>query len=200
MRPRHSLWAIPLVLCALLGQARAERNPAQTDLAGFYGDDPQADRKVRVEQIMGVYEVLPPMRHPSETIDLRGGQVQINLWVPVGRQTDKELVARAVKWLIFGRNRFSEGARGLFAEPWISEVVLVFHEVLRPEEKGRRNRKGEELKPFLAIKLDRKRFERLSLAPLTECVERGDCEAVFKNTFSAAKLDKTWTRSRRQDE
>jgi len=184
----------------LTSTTHAERNPAQTNLAAFYGDDPEADRKVRIEEIMGVFEVLPPMRHPSETIDIRGGQVQISLWVPVGRQTDKELVARAVQWLIFGRNRFAEGARGLFAEPWISEIVLVFHEVLRPEEKGRRNRKGEEIKSFLAIKLDRKRFERLAIAPITECVARGDCDAVFKTTLGAAKIDKAWTRSRRQDE
>jgi len=195
-----SRWLIALALGLAL-PARAGRNPAQDNLLAFYGDDPEAARKVRLEAVMGVYHMLPPMRHASEVVDIKGRQVRVNLWVPVGRQSDQELVVLAVKWLIFGRNRFSQGARGLFAERDVDEVLLVFHEVIRPDEKGRRaSKKPDEIKAFLAIKLDRRRFERLDLEPFARCVEQGDCDALFKSAFAAARLDKGYTRSRRQDD
>lgn len=191
-----------LALACLASPALAGRNPAQDHPEAVYDGDADAARKLRIEAAMGIFQVLPPMRHPSEGVELRGGQVRLNIWHPVGRQSDKELVARAVKWLVFGRTRYARGVRGIFSDmPEVSEVLLIFHEVIRPDEKGRRaSKKADEIKPYLAIKLDRRRFERLSLEPFAECVDRGDCDSLFKSAFSAAKYDRRYVRSRRQED
>ncbi|MEZ4465934.1 MAG: hypothetical protein R3F60_07740 [bacterium] len=196
------LAALALLVAGLAGPARAGRNPAQDHPEAVYDGDPDARRKLAIEAAMGIYQVLPPMRHPSEAVDLRGGQVRLNIWHPVGRQSDQELVSRAVKWLIFGRTRYARGVRGIFSDmPDVSEVLLVFHEVIRPDEKGRRaSKKPDEIKPYLAIKLDRRRFERMTLEPFAECVDRGDCDSLFKSGFAAAKFDRRYVHSRRQED
>ena len=116
----------------------------------------------------------------------------------MGNSSDVELKTRAVRWLVFGRTAFSSGARGVFSElPAAQEVVLVFHEVVRGE-KGRRRSK-EQIKRYLALRLDRKRFERLNLDAVSACIERGDCSAVFRSAFSQKKFDRRYTAKRRRE-
>ncbi|MGK0358088.1 MAG: hypothetical protein ACI9U2_000371 [Bradymonadia bacterium] len=195
----HSLLATLALLIAL--PAFAARNPAQTNLEAFYKGDAQAALKVKIEEMMGLYMVLPPMRHPSEKVDIKRGQIRLNLWHPIGKLSDTEIVTRAVKWFVFGRNQYSKGVRAVFSErPEIKEVLLVFHEVIRPDQKGRRkSTKKDKVKPFLAIKLTRKRFERLPMGKLRACVDAGDCRKLFSKAFDAGKFNRRYARKARQD-
>lgn len=188
------LLVIPVVVLAA-------RNPAQDNLETFYGDDAQAALKVKIEEMMGVYMVLPPMRHPSEKVAIKNGRVQLNLWHPIGALTDTEIITRAVKWFVFGRNQYSKGVRGIFSERSdIRDVLLVFHEVIRPDQKGRRqSAKGDRVKPFLAIRLSRKRFERLPIEKIRACVDAGDCRRLFTRAFDQAKFNRRYAKQRRAE-
>lgn len=192
------------VLLGLLMAApggHAARNPAQNNLQAFYKGDAQAALKVKIEEMMGLYMVLPPMRHPSEKISIQKGQVRLNLWHPIGKLSDTEIITRAVKWFVFGRNQYAQGVRAVFSEePSVREVLLVFHEVIRPDQKGRRqSAKGDRIKPFLAIRLTRKRFEKLPIGKLRACVEAGDCRRQFVKAFDVAKFNRRYARQRRQE-
>lgn len=167
----------------------------------FYGADPQLAQKARIEEIMGVYLVDPPRRHESERITLEGGRIRVDLWHPVGRSSDTELKTRAVKWLVFGRTKYATGARGVFSEvPGAQEVVLVFHEVVRPDEKGRRrSAQKDQINRYLAIKLERDRFERMNLEAFEGCISRGDCGALFRSAFGQTKFDRAYTAARRRE-
>ena len=191
-----------LVLIGLASPAMAKRNPAQKTLQAFYEGDADAALKVKIEEMMGLYMVLPPMRHPSEKVDVKRGQVRLNLWHPIGKLSDTEIVTRAVKWFVFGRNQYSKGVRAVFSEqPEVNEVLLVFHEVIRPDQKGRRqSAKGDKVKPFLAIKLTRKRFERLPIDKLRACVDAGNCRNLFSKAFDAGKFNRRYAQQARQDD
>jgi hypothetical protein len=189
-----------LALC-LAWPALAARNPAQNNLQAFYKGDAQAALKVKIEEMMGLYMVLPPMRHPSEKVTIKKGQVRLNLWHPIGKLSDTEIITRAVKWFVFGRNQYAQGVRAVFSEePNIKEVLLIFHEVIRPDQKGRRqSTKNDRIKPFLAIKLTRKRFEKLPINKLRACVDAGNCRKLFGKAFNAAKYNRRYARQRRQE-
>lgn len=171
--------------------------------AQFYGaDDPLIELKNQVERLMGVYLCDPPRRHESERVNLKGKQVRVEVWQPVSRLSDLELKTRAVEWLAFGRTVYSTGARGIFGEmAGVDDLVLVFHEVIRPEEKGRRKgAQAEQIKRYMALRLTRDKFNRLDLAALEGCVSRADCESEFRTAFSQGQLDSRYTRSVRSDE
>lgn len=181
--------------------AQAARNPAQKNLAAFYAGESDAALKVKIEEMMGVYQVLPPMRHPSEKVAVKDGRVQLNLWHPVGSLSDTELVTRAVQWFVFGRNQYSQGVRGIFSERAdIQDVLLVFHEVIRPDQKGRRqSAEGDKVRPFLAIRLSRKRFERLPIDRIRACVDAGDCRREFGEAFDQAKFNRAYAKQVRAE-
>lgn len=169
----------------------------------FYGaDDPVVGLKNRVEKLMGVYLCDPPRRHDSERVHLKGKQVRVDVWQPVSRLTDAELKTRAVEWLVFGRTVYATGARGVFSEmPAVDDLLLIFHEVIRPEERGRRKgTQGEQIKRYLALKLTRKQFGRLDVAALEGCVSRADCQDQFRTAFAEARLDAKYTQSARTED
>ncbi len=214
-RPR---WAISLglgvlglsLLAGVAAPAAAAPPKVRADAirpraAQIYPDsDPWAGVKRRVEVLMGVYLVDPPRRHASERVHItKGKRVRLDLWVPVARLSDAELKTRAVEWLVFGRTRFATGVRGIFSEiNGIDEVVLVFHEVIRPDNKGRRRNaaKAEQIKRYLAIRLSRAKFIRFNPAPAEGCVARGDCSALFRSAFDEARLDRKYTAARRAED
>lgn len=168
----------------------------------IYGpDDPQREMKAAIEAMMGIYLVDPPRRHPSERVVIQGGRVRFDVWQPIGRNTDAELKTRAVKWLLFGRTSFSSGARGIFSEyPRVVEVMLVFHEVNRPDtKKRRRTQQTETLARYLILKLSRAKFSRLEPEPFRECVSGGDCEALFVSGFDANRYDRKYVAARQKE-
>jgi len=145
--------------------------------------------------LMGVYQTLPPRRHSSERVRFRKKAVEIAVWQPVARWSDSELKLKAVKWFIFGRNQFASGVRGVFSEfPDVSAIQLTFHEVIRPDRKGRRlAEKPDVIKPYLRVRLTRKRFNRLRLKAISGCVERGNCDRVFRSAFNDARFNRKYT-------
>lgn len=173
--------------------------PAAAAARGVYAaDDPAAPLKERVEQLMGLYLVEPPRRHSTERVRLEGGKVRITYWQTVGDRTDEELVARALRWFVFGRTQYATGVRGIFSEmPAVEEVSLVFEEVVRPERKGRR-RGAERVHPYLELRLTRAKFERLDPARVKRCAERGRCLAVAREVLDAVRLDHRYLRRARR--
>ncbi len=168
----------------------------------IYGpNDPQRELKVAIEAMMGIYLVDPPRRHDSERVVVQGGRIRFDIWQPVGRSTDAELKTRAVKWLLFGRTSFSSGARGIFSEyPQVVEVMLVFHEVNRPNKtKRRRTQQKEKVARYLILKLSRAKFSRLQPKAFEGCVGRGDCTALFRSGFDASRFDRKYVTKRRKD-
>lgn len=183
-------------------QPRARRDAVAPRAAAFYSSkDPQRAEKERVDQIMGIYQVHRPVRHPSEQTRIKGRALQIDIWHPVGRNTDTELKARAVQWFIFGRTQYSDGVRGIFGElPKITDVRFAFHEVIRPDEKGRRrSKKPDKVKRYLLLHIDRKKFERLNIEAIEGCVGRGDCNRVFRSAFKDARFDRKYTAKVREE-
>ena len=194
-----------ILLIALLASpatAKVRAEAVQPRAAKIYPDDPLGKMKVQVERLMGMYLVDPPRRHRSERVKIKGGQVRIDMWQPVPRLTDIELKTRAVTWFINGRTQYASGVRGVFSEmPGVNEVLLVFHEVIRPDKKGRRrSKKKDKIKNYLALKLTRKKFERLKMRPIKICIEQNDCSTVFRADFSGARLDTKYTKARRAED
>ncbi len=188
-----------LALLALL-LAAPEVHPRALEV--YPHDDPDRQMKARIETMMGTWLVDPPRRHPSERVVLQGSRVRLDVWQPIGRNSDSDLKTRAVEWLVFGRLGWSSGARGVFSEfRDVSEVMIVFHEVLRPDKtKRRRKLQQEKVSRYLALKLTRRRFEEMQLAPLRGCVDRGDCAALFKSGFDDARFNGGYVSRRRAEE
>lgn len=209
MRPALTLTALIglvgglLLPASALAQARVRSDGVAPRAADFYrADDPQRARKAQIDALMGVYQVHPPRRHPSERVRTKGKAVQIEVWHPVGRNSDVELKTRAVEWFVFGRTQYAEGVRGVFsAFPDVTDVRFAFTEVIRPDETGRRRSKQKDkVKRYLLLHLDRRSFERLDMEKLGGCVERGDCAREFRSLFKDARFDRRWTRKAREDE
>jgi hypothetical protein len=191
-----------LLLALVMGAPPVRADSVAPRALEIYGEnDPQRKMKVAIERMMGIYLVDPPRRHASEKVVIKGGRIRFDIWQPVGRNTDLELKTRAVKWLVFGRTGFSNGARGIFSEyPRVAEVMLVFHEVSRPDKKKRRRtRQTEKITRYLILKLGRQRFERLEIDVLERCVSRADCGTVFGKAFDGARFVSKYTAKRRKE-
>ena len=184
------LWAAPLPAPAVETLFVPTREP-------FYPlDDVDRELKLELEARLGVYLVAPPRRHRSERVELRGQRAVFHLWHPVAENSDQVLIARALRWLLFGRTRYSGGARAIFSETAFETLTLIFHEVLR-EEQGRRRRGGESLRRYLSLTLTRARFESLDLDRIEECLEQKQCARLARANF-ALKLKRRETRAARR--
>ncbi len=182
---------VPLAPGLSRAQEKAPRmDAARPSAGGFYAGDPQAREKERLEEVFGIHLTIPPRRHASERVEIDDTSVTISVWQPSSGQSDIALQTRAVQWFLLGRTQFSTGSRGLFSEwPDVQSATLVFHDVLRKDQKGRRLA-AETVVPYLRVKLTRARFERLKLKAVEACVEKDDCAAVFKAAFDEARFDR----------
>lgn len=184
-------------------QARVRTDGIAPRAADFYpANDRERTKKAKIDELFGVFQVHPPRRHPSERVRMKGRAVQIEVWHPIGNNTDVELKTRAVQWFVFGRTQYAEGVRGVFSEfPDITDVRFAFTEVIRPDEKGRRrSAQKDKVKRYLLLHLDRRTFERLDMDKLTGCVERGDCAREFRSLFKDARFDRRYTRKAREED
>ena len=169
---------------------------------GIYDSrDRQAETKSVIEALLGVYLVHPPRRHQSERVRSKRGHFTVDLWHPVGDSTDQELKTRAVQWLFFGRTQYAKGARAVFSEcPDVKRLSLRFHEVIRPEIRGRRRTKRKEkINRYLSISLTRREFESMDVDELRECVERMDCRRVFDSRFKKKTFKRRYIQQRRRE-
>ena len=183
--------ALALSAAPAYAQGQAQRmDAARPGTGAFYAGDPQAREKERLEEVFGIHLTIPPRRHASERVEINDSAVTIAVWQPSSGQSDTALQTRAVQWFLLGRTQFSTGSRGLFSEwPEVQVATLVFHDVLRKDQKGRRLA-AETVVPYLRVKLTRARFERLKLKAVEACVEKDDCAAVFKAAFDEARFDR----------
>ena len=182
-------------------QANAGADSTHARGTSFYGDDPLAGVKYRIEQIMGVYLLDPPRRHETERVTIQGGKIYLSYWRVLGAgMTETEIKTMAVQWFMFGRNQFSSGVRGIFSEmPNIEEVTLVFQEVERPDGTTRRNGTDKVI-PYLSIRLTRKRFEKLDLDRLAICTGQGDCAREFRRAFNDSRFNSRYFRRRQAED
>ena len=175
--------------------------PTLQAVDALYLNDPDADAKRRIEQLMGTYLIHPRRRHTAERVVIthrRGqSQVRVHCWRALGAAggstTEADLVELATRWLLFGRTRAAQGAPAVLREmPAVSEVTLVFLEIERKEtRRGRRERKRQ----YLAVRLRRAAFEGMDLGVLKACLERDRC-ADEATTHLDVRLDRRFLRKR----
>ena len=182
------LWSVPIycVLALTYGTSVS----AQTAT-------PDEQLEVFAERAMGVYLTHGKRRHPLERITVRGNSVEINVWRPIGDDKDSQLKTDAVKWLVFGRTQFVDGARAIFSEySRVKEIQIRFLDIVKPRRSRARKAK-ERSKIYLRLSLKRKKFERLNADALRACISRGDCSKMFRSNFSSARFDRTYIRKMR---
>ena len=197
-----NLWGRPVSVerGASAAPRPSERAPlpfSVTPREEFYpADDPDRALKIELELALGLYLVAPPRRHPSERVEINGDRATFHLWHPVAAQENQALVSRALRWLIFGRTRYSGGARTLFSESNMRTLTIDFHEVNRPEN-SRRRRGKETVKSYLRMTLSRDAFERLELGEIEGCLERNRCLRLARRKLNLT-LNRRYTRSARR--
>ena len=189
-----------LSLCPTTGFGQGSGHDRAAE--GIYDSrDREAETKSVIEALLGVYLVHPPRRHRSERVRSKRGHFTVDLWHPVGDSTDQELKTRAVQWLFFGRTQYAKGARAVFSEcPSVKRLSLRFHEVIRPDIRGRRRAKRKEkINRYLSISLTRREFESMDVDELRECVERRDCRRVCASRFKTKTCKRRYIHQRRRE-
>ena len=163
-------------------------------------DEPNRDIKLWSEQILGLYLVDPPRRHASERVDYSNNHLHFHLWRPIGQRTMVELWSEAASWLVFGRIKYSSGARGLFSDlGGLERVTVSLHEVVRPDQEGRRlSKEPDQVQIYLTISLKRDAFERLDLQALRDCALNMDCGRAMRSSFSLVKLNSRYIKRRKR--
>jgi hypothetical protein len=157
-------------------------------------DDEQAEFKEKVENIMGLYLVDPPRRHESELLQWDGKNLHFHLWLPIASFSDEQLIDKALNWLIFGRIRYSQGARGILSDYMdINHISLSFHEIQRKDPQSNEN---EKINPYLMIKISRSQFESITdLQEIREC--QNECMSLIKRYGFSFKMDKKYMQKSR---
>ena len=190
------VWAEPEISQDSIEVSRALAFPERPD---FYApDEPDRALKVYAEQQLGLYLVDPPRRHASERVDYGKEHLHFHLWRPIAERPLLELWSEAASWLVFGRVKFSTGARGLFSDlPALRRVTLSLHEVLRPGEEGRRlSKKPDQVHIYLTVSLTREDFERLDLQELKLCAANVSCSREVRSSFSLVKANSRYLKRR----
>jgi|GEM_PF-1168061 len=193
-----ALYAAPGLTQATTLVPQAQAFPVSADF--YEPTEPDRDVKLWAEQMLGLYLVDPPRRHASERVDFSTNHLHFHLWRPIGQRTMVELWSEAASWLVFGRIKYSSGARGLFSDlDGLERVTVSLHEVIRPGQEGRRKSKEpDQVKIYLTISLKRADFERLDLQKLRDCSINRDCNRAMRSSFSLVKLNSRYIKRRRR--
>lgn len=190
------VWAAPKLSQETTLVPQEQAFPVSKD---FYpATEPDRDVKLWAERVLGLYLVDPPRRHASERVDFSNNHLHFHLWRPIGERSMVELWSEAAAWLVFGRIKYSSGARGLFSDlDGLERVTVSLHEVIRPGQEGRRKSKEpDQVKIFLTISLKRADFERLDLQALQTCSTNRDCNRAMRSSFSLVKLNSRYIKRR----
>lgn len=177
----------------------AEAFPTTPD---FYPPDEQSlELKLAVEQAMGIYLVDPPRRHASERVDYADDHLHFHIWRPISGRSMTALWSEAASWLVFGRIKYSQGARLIFEMvPGLRQVTLSYHEVIRPGEDGRRRSdKPDQVNTYLTVSLTREAFERLDVEELRLCAQHERCGKKTRGAFSVVKLNQQYLNGAARD-
>jgi hypothetical protein len=179
-----------LIFCILISHV-LQAQPSRK----FYAiDDEQAAFKEKVENIMGLYLVDPPRRHESEVVQWDGKSLHFHLWLPIADFSDEQIIEKAMHWLIFGRIRYSQGARGILSDEMdVQNISLSFHEVQRKDPQSSAQ---EKINPYVMLKLSRSQFEQISdLQEIRDCKDQ--CTDLIKRYGFSFKMDKKYMQKSR---
>jgi len=169
--------------------------PSAYDL--YPANDPYRDLKIFAEEEMGLYLVDPPRRHASEITRYQNDQLHFHIWRPLSG-TKQSLWSSGAGWLLFGRIKYSRGASQLFADiPGLKRITISFHEVIRPDKKGRRRSKAvDKVYTYLTLSITRKDFERLDAERIKSCARLEDCSQEERQMLSLVKFNSKYIRRR----
>ena len=100
--------------------------------------------------------------------------------------------------LLFGRIKYSRGAQQLFSDlPDLKRITLSFHEVIRPEKKGRRrSKRPDKVVTYLTLSIRRRDFERLDLESIQYCTRNLDCDSDVRSQISLVKFNARYIKRR----
>ena len=169
--------------------------PSVYDL--YKADDPHREMKIFAEEEMGLYLVEPPRRHASEITQYSSDHLHFHVWRPL-TGTRQSLWSSGAGWLLFGRIKYSRGAQQLFADlPGLKRITLSFHEVIRPDKKGRRRSKAvDKVYTYLTLSITRKDFEALDINRLRSCARLEDCGREERRMLSLVKFNSRYIKRR----
>lgn len=192
----NRLLCICVLCCATAATAQKQTFPDHI-LRIYKASDPNLDTKLELEKMMGVYLTHPPRRHHSEKIQLKGDHVFVDIWQSVYGLSDSELQCRALKWLVYGRTQYVQGARQVLSEKTeFNRVTIRFNDVEHSKD-SRRVKKGQEkIVRYLQATLSRPVMNRLNVKNLESIIDSGECSRAFGRTFKG-RLKKRYTKRRR---
>lgn len=169
--------------------------PSAYDL--YSPEDPYRELKIFAEEEMGIYLVDPPRRHASEITQYSSDHLHFHVWRPL-TGTKRALWSTGAGWLVFGRIKYSRGARQLFADmPTLKRITLSFHEVIRPDQKGRRLGKAvDKIHTYLTLSITRADFESLDIERLRSCSRLEDCGQEERRMLSLVKFNSRYIKRR----
>lgn len=194
------LFTLIVLITSLTTPSLGQSNPSFPDhVIRIYGpSDPLLQTKFDIEKMMGVYLTHPPRRHTSEKVSIKKNTVTVDVWQSVYGLSDAELECRAVRWLVFGRTQYGQGARDVLSNfTNIKHVTLRFHEVIRPKNSRRRKRNKARTVRYLNLTLKRQHLRTLDLPALKTGLGSGQCTKAFK-TILSGKLSRRHTKKRRK--
>ena len=192
------------ILSALIAESSAQKVkyikqdqafPSAYDL--YAEDDPWRELKIAAEEEMGLYLVETPRRHASEITNFSKQHLHFHIWRPIAEE-NTVIWSRGLHWLLFGRIKYSKGAQQLFSDlPDLRRITLSFHEVIRPEKKGRRRSKQpDKVITYLTLSIKRNDFEKLDLESIQYCTRNLDCDFDIRSQISLVKFNARYVKRR----
>ena len=169
--------------------------PSAYDL--YSADDPWRELKIAAEEEMGLYLVEPPRRHASEVTSFSNQHLHFHIWRPIS-EGKTAMWSRGLHWLIFGRIKYSKGAQQLFSDlPDLRRITVSFHEVIRPERKGRRrSKRPDKVYTYLTLSVTRRDFEKLNLESIKQCSRNLYCGSDIRSMISLVKFNARYVKRR----
>ncbi len=156
----------------------------ETSLKTIYKNDDLFGTKLKMERHLGLYLVRFPQRDLTEKITITGKDVDADVWVSIGSQTEDDLACKALQWIVFGRTRWSLGARGIFSDfPDVKKLSINFTNI---RHRDGANEAPKKLTTYLTVSLTRSRFEKINPTELRQALTENRCATVareFLNTY-----------------
>ena len=152
--------SLAMTLAALLPAATAG---ALGETSMYSPDDPLKDVKQQIEDVYGVYILLPSRRNPQEKVEINGDTVTMWLYVDPRKPDYDKVKCDALKWTLLGR--FGTGG----AQPFFNQFekynnVNVFFFKLdstRTVDKDGKYTVKKDPNTILKVQLSRRKSERL---------------------------------------
>lgn len=164
----------------------------------IYAQDPLANTKINIERHLGVYLVKFPQRDPLERINIKGRNVEADLWHSIGASTEDDLACKAIRWLVFGRTQWALGARGIFSNyPDLNKLSLHFINIKKRDV--RKQRVKSDVIRYMSVSISRNKFNKIDVAKLTDELQNRSCSAVARDTLSSYRFNQSYYNTYQED-